>query len=93
MQSLTYDSVLERCIQLVSSSKHIPPETISSTTSFESLGVDSLDLINLSFEIEEAFDVQIPDESISSIHTLDDMARGVVALLSSKPAVPPGQTA
>jgi acyl carrier protein len=88
-----YDSVLERCIQLVSGSKRIPPETISSTTSFESLGVDSLDLINLSFEVEEAFDVQIPDESLSSIHTLDDMARGVVALLSSKPATPPGQTA
>jgi acyl carrier protein len=45
-------------------------------------------MINLSFEVEELFDVQIPDESLSSIHTVDDMVKGVTALISAKPAVP-----
>jgi len=88
MQATSYDAVLERCIQLVAKSKRIPPETIRPETSFEEIGADSLDMINLSFEVEELFDVQIPDESLSSIHTVDDMVKGVTALISAKPAVP-----
>jgi acyl carrier protein len=88
MQAPSYDTILERCIQLVAKSRKLPPETIAPETSFEALGADSLDMINLSFEVEELFDVQIPDESLSSIHTVEDMARGVSALIAAKTAAP-----
>lgn len=88
MQATTYDAVLERCIQLIAKSRRIPPETIGAETSFESLGADSLDMINLSFEVEELFDVQIPDEALSSIYTVEDMAKGVSTLIAAKPSVP-----
>jgi acyl carrier protein len=81
MATPSYEEVLERCTQLVAKARRVAPETLTPESSFESLGVDSLDLINLSFEVEELFEVQIPDESLSSIHTIQDMARGVMSLL------------
>jgi acyl carrier protein len=88
MQTPSNDVVLERCIQLIAKSRKVAPETISPDTSFESLGADSLDMINLSFEVEELFDVQIPDDALSSIHTVQDMAKGVSDLIAAKPSVP-----
>ena len=98
MPNASYNDVLERCIQLIARARRVQPETISAESSFEGLGVDSLDLINLSFEVEESFHVEIPDESLSAIRTVDDMAKGVVALISAKAAVPangcpPGEAA
>ena len=38
-----------------------------------SLGVDSLKAITVLFEIEEAFDIEIPNEVIPSIVTVNDI--------------------
>jgi acyl carrier protein len=84
-----YDYVLERCIQLVAKARRMPPESITAESSFEGLGVDSLDLINLSFEVEERFNVEIPDDALSSIRTVGDMARGVLVLLEAKAGAEP----
>lgn len=91
MAAVSYDSVLSRCIELVAKARRIPPESITPETSFESIGADSLDMMNLSFEVEEQFDIEIPDEAISSLKTLDDMAKGVLALIATKQ--PPSETA
>lgn len=93
MPGPTYEYVLERCTQLVAKARRVPVETITPETSFESLGVDSLDLINLSFEVEEAFNVEIPDESLSAIRTVQDMARGVVALIEGAAVAADGDKA
>jgi acyl carrier protein len=37
------------------------------------LGVDSLKAITVLFELEEEFDIEIPNEVISSIVTVDDI--------------------
>ena len=42
-------------------------------TKLTTLGIDSLKAISVLFELEEAFDVEIPNEVISSIVTVDDI--------------------
>lgn len=84
MTVLTYEDVLSRCKELVAKERRVAPETITEEMSFEALGVDSLDLINLSFEVEEVFEVEIPDNALKSIRTVKDMARGVLVLLAAK---------
>jgi acyl carrier protein len=37
------------------------------------LGIDSLDRIELLFELEERFGIEIPDEVLSSICTIGDL--------------------
>lgn len=39
----------------------------------EDLGADSLDAVELNMAIEDACGVQIPDEKIADMHTLQDM--------------------
>jgi acyl carrier protein len=74
------ESVEQRCIAIIAKSKLIPKESITRDKTFDELQIDSLDKINISFEIEDTFDIQIPDDSISSLKTVGDIVDGVVRL-------------
>jgi acyl carrier protein len=39
------------------------------------LGIDSLDRVELLFELEERFNLQIPDDVLHSIHTVGDLLK------------------
>jgi acyl carrier protein len=41
----------------------------------DDLGADSLDVVDLVMSLEEEFDVEIPDEEIESIKTVEDIVR------------------
>lgn len=73
-------SVEQRCIAIIAKSKLIPEDTVTRDKTFDELAIDSLDKINISFEIEDAFNIQIPDESISSLKTVGDVVDGVIRL-------------
>jgi len=75
--------VASRCIDIIAKSKGIPPDTISLASTFEELNIDSLDKINISFEVEEAFNIDIPDEALGTIRTVGDMVDGVTKLRSA----------
>lgn len=51
-------------------------------TSFESLGADSLDLADFYMEVEEEFEMVIPDEDILAMKTLADVIAYVSAHMS-----------
>jgi acyl carrier protein len=78
------DDLQQRLIGMIAVSKKLPPETLSRETTFDSLAIDSLDKINLAFEVEETYGIEIPDTSISSIKTIGDMVDGVSALVAAK---------
>ena len=74
------DDIQTRCIELIAKSKNLPPSTVSMDSTFDELQIDSLDKINLSFEVEEMFAIQIPDDSLNSLKTVGDIVRGVERL-------------
>jgi len=76
----TPEAVERRCIAIIAKSKLIPEDTVTRDKTFDELAIDSLDKINISFEIEDAFNIQIPDDSISSLKTVGDVVDGVVRL-------------
>jgi acyl carrier protein len=82
----TQDDVAQRCIDIIAKSKGIPPESISLESTFESLAIDSLDKINISFEVEEAFDIEIPDDALGTLKTVGDVVSGVRTSLANRPA-------
>ncbi len=79
------NDVASRCIDIIAKSKGIPADTIALTSTFEELNIDSLDKINISFEVEEAFNIDIPDEALGTIRTVGDMVDGVTKLQAAKP--------
>ena len=80
------DDTAQRCIAIIAKAKNIPADTIALETTFEELNIDSLDKINISFEVEEAFDIAIPDEALGSLKTVGDVVRGVDQLVAAKAA-------
>jgi acyl carrier protein len=74
----------QRLIEMIATSKKVPPETISRETTFDALAIDSLDKINLSFDVEETFGIAIPDAAIGGIKTVGDMIDGVQTLVAAK---------
>jgi acyl carrier protein len=79
------NEIATRCIDIIAKSKSIPADTISLASTFEQLNIDSLDKINISFEVEEAFNIEIPDEALGSIKTVGDMVDGVTKLHAALP--------
>ncbi|HZK56634.1 MAG TPA: acyl carrier protein [Desulfosporosinus sp.] len=45
---------------------------VTEKTSFEELNADSLDIVELIMALEEAFDLDIPDEQAEKIRTVGD---------------------
>jgi acyl carrier protein len=78
------NEIASRCIEIIAKSKSISPDTITLASTFDELNVDSLDKINISFEVEEAFNVEIPDEALGTIKTVGDMVDGVAKLQTAK---------
>jgi acyl carrier protein len=80
------NDIATRCIDIIAKSKSIPADTISLTSTFDELNIDSLDKINISFEVEEAFNIEIPDEALSTLRTVGDMVAGVTKLTAATPS-------
>jgi acyl carrier protein len=78
------NEIASRCIDIIAKSKSISPDAITLASTFDELNVDSLDKINISFEVEEAFSVEIPDDALGSIKTVGDMVDGVAKLQAAK---------
>jgi acyl carrier protein len=74
----------DQIITLIARSKSLDPATITPATTFDELQVDSLDLINLSFEVEELFNIEIPDAALTSLRTVGDVINGVERLRAQK---------
>jgi acyl carrier protein len=79
------EDIATRCIEIIAKSKSIPADSITLDSTFEQLNIDSLDKINISFEVEEAFAVEIPDDALGTIKTVGDMVNGVKRLRKAQP--------
>ena len=64
-------SVAERVIEIVAEQLGADREKITKGTSFvNDLGADSLDTVELVMELEEEFDINIPDDAAEKIQTV-----------------------
>jgi len=66
-------SVEDKVITIVSNQLSVPKEEITRNSSFtDDLKADSLDVVELVMEFEDAFEVTIPDEDYEKIKTVGD---------------------
>ncbi len=69
----TAEEVEEKVIGLVSKQLNVAKDKITKESSFiNDLGADSLDTVELVMEIEEAFELSIPDEAAEKIQKVGD---------------------
>ena len=76
------DELAEKVQSAIAASKRIPREQVTLDSTLESLGMDSLDQLNLLFALESDFNINIPDEEAKSIRTVQEMVEGVRKLVA-----------
>ncbi len=71
-------SVKERVIDIVGEQLGVSKDQITEETHFvNDLGADSLDQVELVMELEEEFDISIPDDAAEKIQTVGEAIRHI----------------
>ncbi|MCV6824427.1 MULTISPECIES: acyl carrier protein [Halocynthiibacter] len=79
--------VQEKIIEIIAEQAVLEPSDVTMDATLESLGIDSLGLVESIFAIEEAFDIQVPfnandpsesDFDISSVASIVNAVRSLV---------------
>jgi acyl carrier protein len=78
------DDIETKVLEIIAQQKRLPVERVTVDSSFDELGLDSLDAVNILFELEGAFDISIPDEKARQIKSVREMVDGVKTLLAEK---------
>lgn len=66
--------IFDRLVKLLSEQFGLEAEDITEDTGFEELGADSVDLVELSMNLEEEFGIEeMGEEDIASIHNVGDL--------------------
>ncbi|MCA3509125.1 MAG: acyl carrier protein [Rhodobacter sp.] len=85
-------TVMDRVIAIIAEQAVLDPSDVSPEATLESLGIDSLGLVESIFAIEEAFDISVPfnandpSESDFDISTVASIAAAVEALVAARSA-------
>ncbi len=78
------DNLESKVLEIIAQQKRVPVESVTINSSFDELGLDSLDAVNILFELEGAFDINIPDDKARQIKSVREMVDGVRTLVAEK---------
>ena len=78
-------TTFERLQQLFIAHFDYKSEEVRATTTLENLGLDSLDIIEFMFDIENEFDIRIPDRGFK-VTTIQDMVDALDRFISEQDA-------
>ena len=76
--------VEQRVIDLIARKKKLDPAAVTLDSTFEQLGVDSLDAADLLFTFEDDFKIVVPDEVATSMKNVRQVVDGLRHLLATR---------
>ena len=83
-------SVQDKVIEIIAEQAVLDPADITLDSTLESLGIDSLGVVESIFAIEEAFDIQVPfsvnnpSESDFDISSVESIIKGINTLVAAQ---------
>lgn len=78
------DELTSRILGIIAETQRKDPAQVTIDSSFEELGIDSMDGVNIVFALENEFDINVPDEEVKNIRSVRDMVEGVTRLIEMK---------
>jgi acyl carrier protein len=81
---LNQEDLTGRILRIIAETQRREPAQVTIDSSFEELGIDSMDGVNIVFALENEFDINVPDEEVKSIRSVRDMVEGVRTLIQQR---------
>ena len=81
MSQLNKQEIREKVISIVTEKLSVDRETVQKSHSFEDLGADSLDMVEIVMKLEELFCIEINDddaEKLTSLEQVVDYIQGLI---------------
>ena len=77
------EKIFETITEIISSKKGVDRNLISIDSTFDELGLDSLDAIELIADLEEAFNVTIPNTELQGIKSIRQAVDGLSGAMNN----------
>ncbi|MCL5436609.1 MAG: acyl carrier protein [Candidatus Dependentiae bacterium] len=78
------EELREKLKSIIASQLSIKPEEIADGITFDELGADSLDRVEVVMKIEEAFDIELNDDEMEKITTFGALVEYVDKVLQAQ---------
>ncbi len=85
------ETIQDRVLRVIATKQRIPLESVRPQSTFEELGIDSLDRLNILFELEGEFEIEIDDQQAKQVTNLQQMIAGITQLVEAKSGSSPAQ--
>jgi acyl carrier protein len=78
-------ALFEQVKEIIVQELSVPEEKVKESSTFESdLRADSLDVVELVMELEEKFEIEIPEEDFEQIRVVGDLVRYIQGKLDER---------
>ncbi len=76
--------VAAKVIEIIAREQHLDPDTIKLDSTFQELGIDSLDGVNILFALEEEFKIDIPDSVAQNMRGVNQVVDSLTRVLEGR---------
>ncbi len=81
----THHNILSNVRQIIVSQFDLDAADVESTTSFTELGIDSIERVDLTLQLEKQFGIQLPDQRVKTCKTIGELVN-LVQTISERQA-------
>jgi acyl carrier protein len=79
------DTLEQQVVDIIAKKKKLDPSAVTASSTFDELGLDSLDAADVMFTVEDTFAVVVPDEAATTMKTVGDVVAGLRQLIAGRP--------
>ena len=83
---MTHNQITARILAIIAETQRKDPAEVTLDSSFEELGIDSMDGVNIVFALENEFDINVPDEDVKKLRSVREVVEGITKLVETKAA-------
>jgi acyl carrier protein len=73
-----------KVIEIIVREQHLDPAAVTIDSTFEELGIDSLDGVNILFALEEEFKIDVPDAIAQNMRSVRQVVDSLTRVLEGK---------
>jgi acyl carrier protein len=79
---MTQEEIFRKVSEVIAARKGVQPSAIQLSSSFEELNMDSLDSVELISDLEEFYNVSIPNQELLAIKTVNEAVNSLGKLVN-----------